>query len=203
MIGKWHLWSHRAGGHAGAANNFVPPGPYRLGFDDFWAAYNFGHDNYHYSYWTDSPRELHGKEFKPVHFTDLAIGRIKRHAQAGEPFAMVVAYSPPHDPWGRNNVPKEWYDKFAGGEVSPARNLAGRTGSLYGPQHRQGGVADEMEAAPAGHDAGLLRPDCRARRTDRPACWRPSRRPDRRTIRLSSSSPIMARCLALTAGFSK
>jgi arylsulfatase A-like enzyme len=116
FIGKWHIWAHQAGGHAGADHNFVPPGPYRLGFDDFWAVYNFGHDNFHYSYWTDSPQELHGKEFKPVHFTNLAIERIKRHAQANEPFAMVLGYSPPHDPWGRNNVPKEWYDKFAATE---------------------------------------------------------------------------------------
>jgi arylsulfatase A-like enzyme len=113
LIGKWHLWSHQAGGHEGAENNFVPPGPYRLGFDDFWAAFNFGHDNYRYSYWTDSPQELRGKEFMPIHFTNLAIEQIKRHAQANEPFAMVVAHSPPHDPWGKNNVPKEWYDKFA------------------------------------------------------------------------------------------
>ena len=114
MIGKWHLWSHQAGGHAGAENNFVPPGPYRMGFDDFWATFNFGHDNFKYSYWTDSPKELRGTEFSPTHFTNMAIEKIKLHAEAKESFAMVVAYSPPHDPWGEKNVPKEWYDKFAG-----------------------------------------------------------------------------------------
>jgi arylsulfatase A-like enzyme len=112
-IGKWHLWSHQAGNHGVVENNFVPPGPYRLGFDDFWAAFNFGHDNYRYSYWTDSPKELHGTEFSPTHFTNMAIKQIQRHAQADESFAMVVSYSPPHDPWGRKNVPPEWYDKFA------------------------------------------------------------------------------------------
>jgi arylsulfatase A-like enzyme len=111
-IGKWHIWAHKAGGHAGAENNYVPPGPYRLGFDDFWAAYNFGHDNFNYSYWTDSPREIRAAEFKPVHFTNLAIKRIEEHAATGDPFAMVVGYSPPHDPRGPNNVPKEWLEKF-------------------------------------------------------------------------------------------
>ncbi len=72
-IGKWHIWAHKAGGHHGAENNYVPPGPYRLGFDDFWAAYNFGHNNFNYSYWTDSPKEIRAKEFKPLHFTNLAI----------------------------------------------------------------------------------------------------------------------------------
>lgn len=111
-IGKWHLWAHQAGGHAGAENNFVPPGPYRMGFDDFWAAYNFGHDNYKYSYWTTSPQEIKGTEFKPVYDSNLAIDRIRQHAKTGDPFAMVISYSPPHDPWGRKNVPKEWYEKF-------------------------------------------------------------------------------------------
>lgn len=112
MIGKWHLWTHRAGGHRGAVNNYVPPGPYRLGFDDFWAAYNFGHNNFSYSYWTDSPTEIKRTEFKPTHFTDLAIERLKTHAASGDPFTMVIAYSPPHDPFNAANVPKEFYEKF-------------------------------------------------------------------------------------------
>ena len=111
-IGKWHLWAHQAGGHAGAENNFVPPGPYRMGFDDFWAVYNFGHQNYNYSYWTNSPEEIKGTVFKPVFDSNMAIDRIKQHAKTGDPFAMVVAYSPPHDPWAVKNCPPEWYAKF-------------------------------------------------------------------------------------------
>jgi arylsulfatase A-like enzyme len=111
-IGKWHIWAHKAGGHHGAENNYVPPGPYRLGFDDFWAAYNFGHNNFNYTYWTDSPEGIHSTEFKSRHFTNLAIGRIREHAASGDPFAMVIGYSPPHDPWGPDNVPREWYEKF-------------------------------------------------------------------------------------------
>lgn len=112
FIGKWHLWAHRPGGHAGAQNNFIPPGPYRMGFDDFWQAYNFGHDNYHYSSWANSPEEIKGTEFKPVFNSNLAIERIKHHAKTSDPFAMVVAYSPPHDPWDEKNCPQEWYAKF-------------------------------------------------------------------------------------------
>jgi arylsulfatase A-like enzyme len=113
-IGKWHIWAHKAGGHGGAENNYVPPGPYRMGFDDFWAAYNFGHHNFSYSYWTDSPKEIHvTKQFKPTHFSNLAIKRLEQHAQTGDPFAMVVAYSPPHDPFSRGNAPPEFYKPFA------------------------------------------------------------------------------------------
>ena len=112
LIGKWHLWAHRAGGHGGAVNNYVPPGPYRMGFDDFWAAYNFGHNNFNYSYWTDSPKEIKATEFKPTHFTDMAIKRLGEHAASGDPFAMVVAYSPPHDPFTAANAPEKFNEMF-------------------------------------------------------------------------------------------
>jgi hypothetical protein len=25
---------------------YTPPGPYRMGFDSYWAAYNFNHNNF-------------------------------------------------------------------------------------------------------------------------------------------------------------
>jgi arylsulfatase A-like enzyme len=112
-LGKWHIWAHKAGGHKGAENNYVPPGPYRMGFDDFWAAYNFGHDNFKYSYWTNSPKEIKVEDkFKSTHFTDLAIKRLKEHAKSKEPFTMVVSYSPPHDPFTERNVQKKYYEMF-------------------------------------------------------------------------------------------
>ena len=40
-IGKWHLWANELGNHADPKNSFTPSGPYRFGFDGFWAAYNF------------------------------------------------------------------------------------------------------------------------------------------------------------------
>ncbi|UCH10012.1 MAG: sulfatase-like hydrolase/transferase, partial [Fidelibacterota bacterium] len=42
-IGKWHLWANELGNHHDPRNSFVPAGPYRLGFDGVWAAYNFHH----------------------------------------------------------------------------------------------------------------------------------------------------------------
>ncbi len=120
-IGKWHIWGNIAGRHAGPEVNFVPPGPYRLGFDDYWAAYNFGHRNYAFSYWTDGPEEVKVEGvFKPTHFTDLAINRLEEHAASEDPFAMVVAYSPPHDPFTAANCPPEFYRPFAEMEFPPA-----------------------------------------------------------------------------------
>ena len=116
-LGKWHLWANEAGGHQRPQNGFCPPGPYRLGFDDYWAAYNFHHGNYSAYYYRDAPKRIGIKGFGPTHFTDRAIERIKQHAKNDEQFAMVVSYSPPHDPWSKNNVPPEWYERFKGMQV--------------------------------------------------------------------------------------
>ena len=37
-IGKWHMWANELGHHDLTRNGFVPPGPYRMGFDQYWAA---------------------------------------------------------------------------------------------------------------------------------------------------------------------
>lgn len=111
-LGKWHLWANQAGAHRAITNAYTPPGPYRLGFNGFWAAYNFNHDNYNAWYFNDTPEPHHIDGYGPDHFTDLAIERLRAHAHSGKPFALVVSYSPPHDPWTTDNVPKEWYNKF-------------------------------------------------------------------------------------------
>jgi len=111
-LGKWHLWANEFGNHYKIANAFTPPGPNRLGFDGYWAAYNFGHDNYRAWYFRDTPEPHRMDGYGPDQFTDLAIERLRAHAKANHPFALVLSYSPPHDPWSRNNVPAAWYDKF-------------------------------------------------------------------------------------------
>jgi arylsulfatase A-like enzyme len=113
-LGKWHLWANELGGHGKIGNAFTPPGPYRLGFDGFWAAYNFNHQNYSERYFRDTPEPHRIDGYGPDQFTDLAIARLGAHARSGKPFALVLSYSPPHDPWDAGNVPKAWYDKFRG-----------------------------------------------------------------------------------------
>jgi len=54
-LGKWHLWANQAGRHNLVANAHIPPGPYRMGFDSFWAGYNFGHQNFNATYFRDTP----------------------------------------------------------------------------------------------------------------------------------------------------
>ncbi len=89
-IGKWHLWAKELGNHYDPKNSFVPPGPYRFGFDGFWAAYNFHHEYYKAYYHTDSPEKIAVNGYEPDVQTELAIGQVKRLAEAGKPFALFV-----------------------------------------------------------------------------------------------------------------
>jgi arylsulfatase A-like enzyme len=112
-IGKWHLWANELGHHYDPKNSFVPPGPYRFGFDGFWAAYNFHHEYYKAYYHTNSPKKIPVEGYEPDFQAELAMGQIKRLAAAGKPFALFVSFGTPHDPWTPENVAPEYYAMFA------------------------------------------------------------------------------------------
>ena len=113
FIGKWHLWSKVAFRHDKDEYQFVPPGPYRLGFDGEWAGFNFNHESYDAFYFRDTPQRIKIDGYEPDAQTDLAIDFLRRHAESGsddgsgeaQPFALCVWYGAPHDPWTRENVP--------------------------------------------------------------------------------------------------
>jgi arylsulfatase A-like enzyme len=111
-IGKWHLWANHVGDHYNAQNSFVPRGPYRLGFEGEWKAYNFHHDYYNVYYHTESPEKIfYGPGvFEPDAQTDFAIDFVKRASQKNESFALFLSWGPPHDPWGTGNVPQKFLD---------------------------------------------------------------------------------------------
>ena len=56
-IGKWHLWANELGNHFEPKNSFTPPGQHRLGWDGYWAAYNFHHDYFDTYYHTESSKK--------------------------------------------------------------------------------------------------------------------------------------------------
>ncbi len=122
-IGKWHLWANQLGNHYDPKNSFTPPGPYRLGFDGFWAAYNFHHEYFKGYYHTDSPEKIPVKGYEPDVQTDLAIGQIKGYATAGKPFALFLSIGTPHDPWTPENVPAKYLAMFADEGKTPRFTL--------------------------------------------------------------------------------
>ena len=122
-IGKWHLWANELGNHTDPKNSFTPPGPYRFGFDGFWAGYNFHHEYFKGYYHTDSLEKVPVKGYEPDFQAELAIGQIKRYAAAGRPFALFVSFGTPHDPWNAENVPAEYYAMFADEGKNPRFTL--------------------------------------------------------------------------------
>ncbi len=112
-IGKWHLWANQLGHHDDPRNSFTPPGPYRLGFDGFWASYGFHHTYVDAYYHTNSPERITMEGYEPDGQTDLAIDQLRRAADADHPLALFLSYGTPHDPWDADNVPAEDLAMFA------------------------------------------------------------------------------------------
>ena len=100
-IGKWHLY----GKDHSERQQFVPPGPYRLGFDQEWKAYNFNHKYYDGFYYEDTFDRIDVPGYEPHTQTDLAIDYLKRRRASDDPFALFLSYGPPHDPWRWDNCP--------------------------------------------------------------------------------------------------
>jgi len=116
-IGKWHLWANQLGHHEETRNGFVPPGPYRLGFDQYWAAYNFNHTYHNAPYFRDTPhREMH-KQYEPDSQTTLAIDYMRARRDRSQPFALFLSWGPPHDAWDWANCPSEFSEKFRHVEI--------------------------------------------------------------------------------------
>jgi len=113
-IGKWHLYANQLGHHHDPKNSFVPPGPNRLGFDGYWAAYNFHHEYYRAYYHTDSEEKLSYGDgvYEPDGQTELALDFIRRSAPSEKPFALFLSYGTPHDPWSATNVPAAYRAMF-------------------------------------------------------------------------------------------
>jgi arylsulfatase A-like enzyme len=113
-LGKWHLWAAELGNHYDPKNSFVPPGPDRLGFDGYFAHYNFHHNYYGAAayYHLDSPEKIYVPGYEPDAHTDMAIARLEKLGAAEKPFAFFISLGTPHDPWVHENVPGEYLEKF-------------------------------------------------------------------------------------------
>ncbi len=119
-IGKWHLWANQAGRHDEAKNSYIPPEmqKYRIGFDNYWAAYNFNHQYYKAFYFKDSPERIWVDGYEPDVQTDMAIFFLNEKARSEKPFALFLSYGIPHDPWTWDNVPESYYGMFEKTEFS-------------------------------------------------------------------------------------
>lgn len=132
-IGKWHLYANELGNHEDPKNSFVPRGPFRLGFDGYWAAYNFHHRYYDAWYHTETPERLPypAGAYEPDAQTDLAIAHLQERAAESRPFALFLSWGPPHDPWDDGNVTALDRSRFDGVEFPNPPNYQ-ETNDPYG-----------------------------------------------------------------------
>jgi arylsulfatase A-like enzyme len=112
-VGKWHLWANSSN-HNAMESSYIPPEmrKYRLGWDGFWAAYNFNHQYYHNFYYMDEPVKHTYSGYEPDGQTDMAIDFVRKHAGKDKPFYLTLSMGTPHDPWGPKNVPAEYLEMF-------------------------------------------------------------------------------------------
>jgi arylsulfatase A-like enzyme len=111
-IGKWHLWANQLGHHEETRNGFVPPGPYRLGFDQYWAAYNFNHTYRDAPYFRNTPRREIHRQYEPDSQTAMAVDYLRSRRGQSRPFALFLSWGPPHDPWEWANCPSDFTEQF-------------------------------------------------------------------------------------------
>ena len=125
-IGKWHLYANQLGNHLDPKNSFTPRGPYRLGFDGYWASYGFHHEYYGAYYHTESPHKIPYPDgtYEPDAQTDQAIEFVKSHSRTERPFCVFLSVGTPHDPWSEDNVPPEDLELFRNVEFEPPPNYS-------------------------------------------------------------------------------
>ena len=108
-IGKWHLGDIDRGA-------FIPPGPKRQGFDDFWAVSDCNHNYFAgYVYINDDPEPVWLDGYEPEGQTELAINYIKEKSISDNPFCLILSWGPPHCPY--EMVPQKYLDKYPTGEI--------------------------------------------------------------------------------------
>lgn len=115
-IGKWHMDVADRGA-------FIPPGPRRQGFDDYWAVANCEHYYFaaHY-YLNDDPEPKWFDCYQPEGQTELALQYIRSRAADDKPFMLALSWSPPHCPYEK--VPKRFLDSYPPDSIELLPNAA-------------------------------------------------------------------------------
>ncbi len=132
-FGKWHLWAAEAKNlktfHKKTINQFVPPGPSRLGFNDHWTAYNFNHHYYKGFYFENTPHKRKLAGYEPDAITDKLLAYLSDDRP--EPFFCCISFGTPHQPWGTKNVPDYWMNLFQNTEFELPDNYKPGSGEYW------------------------------------------------------------------------
>jgi arylsulfatase A-like enzyme len=101
-VGKWHLYN--------GENTFVPPGPYRFGFEHWqvWADTNKHYDGITFDSATGERQTVPGCQ--PTRMTDEAIDFLNAQKGAEKPWFLVLSWNPPHPPFNPPPIDQKPYD---------------------------------------------------------------------------------------------
>lgn len=150
-FGKWHLYasepkdpSDPAAFHRNPANQFVPPGPDRLGFDGHWAAYNFNHNYTKGFYFRDTPERIPIHGYEPDVMTDLALDYLDRR-DPQRPFNIFLSYGTPHQPWTWANAPADTRAAFESLDLPRPANVVPGHGRYWHAWFDEQWWADSVE----------------------------------------------------------
>ncbi len=143
-IGKWHLDGNER-------SAFTPPGPRRQGWD-YWASLNCTHRYTDSRYFlNDDPTPRAWGDYDAIGQTDLAIEFIEESARGSAPFALVLSWGPPHNPY--RDLPQRYLDAYPPNEVEVRPNcpdpnredLAGYYAHVTALDEQLGRIQDVLE----------------------------------------------------------
>lgn len=127
-VGKWHL----DGVNRGA---YIPPGPRRQGFDDFWAGTECNHRYRAGYYYDDDTRQpIWFDDYEPDGQTDLALDFIASRSKGPQPFFLTISWSPPHCPY--DQVPDKYREMYNPEDIEFLPNAA--AAKIQDPETRGG-----------------------------------------------------------------
>ncbi len=142
-VGKWHVDGRGRGA-------YIPPGPRRAGFDDFWAGTECNHDYFAGYYYDDATAQPVWFDcYEPDGQTDLAADYIARQAGRNDPFCLVVSWSPPHCPYRK--APRKTLDRYPPESIELLPNAVEAT--VQADETRSNPPPRPADMTPAEHDA--------------------------------------------------
>jgi arylsulfatase A-like enzyme len=113
FIGKWHVDGH-------GRESFIPP-QRRQGWD-YWKGNECTHAYNHSPYYTgNDPVKKFWDGYDAVAQTKDAQDYLKAQATSGKPFALVIAFGPPHFP--HNTAPEEYKKLYPPNQLKLAPNV--------------------------------------------------------------------------------
>ena len=114
FIGKWHVDGH-------GRESYIPP-ERRQGWD-YWKGNECTHAYNHSPYYSGSdPEKKFWEGYDAFAQTKDAQDYLKAHATSGKPFALVIAFGPPHFP--HNTAPEEYKKLYPPDQLKLAPNVS-------------------------------------------------------------------------------